>query len=370
MAPRLIQHIEQETLVSLLPSYNPHYTLLSGNKLPCHNAKIESTPIKYFLSKINRQVWVEGLYVQKKDLNKVIRYKNSDGSFKNDFDEKQFLEWVNIIENNTVLCEMENEAVGKGVFVPPGKTLPRGNFIPSSGIIKFNPTISELETKVHCSALQNLNSHEKKIVGIIDPEKMGGILNFINHAPDKEEIANFVFKESSVKNKVSTANLKSVIKFYKGYAIMGLEVCEDILGGKFGKQLLWSYARSCEYHTNDYSEPNNKKILLFDNRDSNNGEIIDTKKYGLKTIDIFIDTGGLILHKAASLTRWEIMDGFPEAGIAIATDDPYAITQTKLIPSLIPYKFLQAQLVLNPNANRIIMHIPILKEISRISAKR
>src|SRR4051812_33455454 len=113
-----------ETLVSLLSFYNTPLTLLYGNGLPCHGAKIESKPIKYVLAKILRQVWVEGLYVRKSDLSKIIRYKNPDGNYKNDFDKKQFLDWIKIIENNTSLCEMENKKVGYGVFVPPGKLLP------------------------------------------------------------------------------------------------------------------------------------------------------------------------------------------------------------------------------------------------------
>ena len=78
-----------ETLVSLLPSYSTPLTLLYSNRLPCHGAKIESKPIEYILREIKRQVWTEGLYVRKKDLNKIIRYKNPDGTHKNDFDKNQ-----------------------------------------------------------------------------------------------------------------------------------------------------------------------------------------------------------------------------------------------------------------------------------------
>ncbi len=346
-----------ESLVSLLPSYNTPLTLLYGNGLPCHGAKIESISTEYILSKIKRQVWIEGLYARKTDLSKIIRYKSLDGNYKNDFDKKQFLDWVIITENNTALCEMENENVGVGVFVPPGRILPQGTFIPSSGIIKLEPTIEEFETKINCSALQNLNSTEKKIIGFIDPEKMGGILNFINHAPDKEEITNFTFKEPSTEKNITTSNLKSIIKFYNGYAIMGLEAFEDIIGGEHGTQLLWSYARSCEYIGNDLFRPCNKSILLFDNRNTHNGEIIDVNKYTLKEITIFIDTGDLILRKVASLTRWELMERSPESNLFMATENPFSITQPNPVQSHISYKYLQTYLKQNPLADRVIIQV-------------
>lgn len=359
-----------EKLVSLLPYYRAPTKLLFGNGLPCHGAKIKNKPIEYILKEIKRQVWVEGLYVRKRDLNKITRYKNSDGNYKNDFDKKQFLEWITTIKNNTALCEMEHKNLGKGVFVLPGKMLPRNTFIPSSGIIKLEPTIEEFETKNNCSALQDLNSPEKKIVGLIDPEKKGGILNFINHAPDKDEITNFIFKESSVEENVATSNLRSVIKFYHGYAIMGLEAIDDIHGGEYGTQLLWSYARSCEYIENDLTKSSNKSIFLFDNRDKHNGEIIDVNKYALREITIFIDTGELILQKIALLTRWELMESSPESSLMITTEDPYSITQSKPIQSPILYKFLQSQLQKNPLADRIIIQALILKEIKKFLEQR
>lgn len=364
----LIKHISpsvtsQDKLTSLLPSYTPH-TILLGDGLPCHGAQIASKPIKTILKKIKRQVWAEGLYARNKDLNKIIRYKNSDGNHKNDFDKTRFLKWIEAIENNTALCEMENKSIGKGVFVPPGKTLPQGTFIPSSGIIKLNPTVEELAIKVHCSALQNLNSLTKEVVGLIDPEKIGGILNFINHAPDKDEIANFIFKDSFVKENVALSNLRSIIKFYNGYAIMGLEAIEDINGGEHGTQLLWSYARSCEYIVS------NKTIFLFDNRSEQSGEIIDANKYTLKEIDIYIDTGELIIRKVASLTRWELMQSSPESGLVISTEDPYSVTQAKPIQSLIPHKFLQTYLKNNPVADRVIIQVPILKAMRTALEKK
>lgn len=359
-----------ETLVSLLPSYSAPIKLLFGNGLPCHGSKIENQPVECILRKIKRQVWSEGLYVEKKDLNRIIRYKNSDGNYKNDFDKKQFFEWIKSIENNTALCEMENKSIGKGIFVPPGKVLPQRTFIPSSGVIKLEPTIEELETKINCSALQDLNSPEKKIVGLIDPEKIGGILNFINHAPDKEEVANFIFKASSTERNVATSNLRSIIKFYDGYAIMGLEAFDDINGGVHGTQLLWSYARSCEYIGNDQSKSCNKSISLFDNRDKHNGETIDVNKYTLRKLTIFIDTGDLILQKVASLTRWELMESFPECCLIMSTEDPYSVTQSQPVQSPIPYKLLQKYLKKNPLADRVIIQVPILKEMEKVIRKR
>ena len=353
----------QEALVSLLPSYRYPTTLLLGDRLPCHGAEIEKKPIEYVLNQIKRQVWTEGLYVSQKDFNRIIRYKNPDGNDKNDFDQKQYLEWIKTIEQNTALCEMENSNVGKGVFIPPGKMLPQGTFIPSSGIIKLDPTVDELESKINCSALQDLNSPEKKIVGMIDPEERGGILNFINHAPDKDEITNFIFTENSANENVATSNLRSVIKFYQGFAIMGLEAFQDIHGGEFGKQLLWSYARSCEYIGNDCYKSNNKTMLLFDNRDNHNGEIIPTSKYALRDITIFLDMGELILREVAVLTRWELMEKSPESGLMLSTEDPYSVTQTRPVQSLIPHKFIQTYLKKNPLADRVIIQVPALKKI-------
>lgn len=355
-----------ETLVSLLPSYRAPIMLLCGNGLPCHGAKIESKPIDYVLRKIKRQIWVEGLYVLSEDLNKIIRYKNPDGNHKNDFDAGQFVEWMTTIENNTALCDMENKSVGSGVFVPPGKLLPRGTFIPSSGIIKLEPTIEEFETKINCSALQNLHSPKKEIVGLIDPERRGGILNFINHAPDKDEITNFIFNGSSTEKNVATSNLKSIIKFYNGYAIMGLEAFDDIHGGEHGTQLLWSYARTCEYIGNDPSKSCNKSILLFDNRNKHNGEIIDINKYTLRVITIFIDSGELILQKVASLTRWELMENSPESGLIMSIEDSYSTMQSKPVQSPIPHRLLQTFLKKNPLANRMIIQVPILKEMEKV----
>jgi hypothetical protein len=357
-------------LTSLLPSYNTPTTLLFANGLPCHAAKIESKPIEYILKLTQRKAWVEGLYVHTKDLNNIIRYQNSDGSYKNDFDKEQFVEWMTAIENTIALCEMENKNVGKGVFVLPGKILPKGTFIPSSGIIKLEPTIEELETKIHCSALQDLHSPEKKIVGLIDPDLIGGILNFINHAPDKEELPNFIFEKSFAINNVATSNLRSVIKFYQGYAIMGLETSEDIQGREQGMQLLWSYARSCEYVESDSSRLPNKSLLLFDKSDHYNGETLDVNQYALRVITIFLDTGEIILKKVAALTRWELMESSPESYLMMSTEDPYAITQPKPVQSPISFQFLQTYLKQNPRADRVIIQAPILSELKRVIEKK
>jgi hypothetical protein len=196
---------------------------------------------------------------------------------------------------------MGNKSLGKGVFVPYGKKLPQGTFIPSSGIIKLDPSEEELATKVHCSALQDLKTPKKTIYGIIDPAQIGGILDLINHAPDKNELMNFNFRNPSIKKRVSTSNLHSTIKFYNGYAIMGLEALEDIDGGELGQQLLWSYARTCEYLNQNNSKLEHSALYLFDN--VYQGKIIDPHHYSLRTIDIFIDKGKLMVQKIASLTR-------------------------------------------------------------------
>lgn len=355
----LLPSEEGEALIALLPSYITPTTILISDKLPCHQAKIEHLPTEYLLGMLQRQFWVEGLYVRKKDLNKIKRYKDLERNYKNDFDERQFLKWVKAIEENTAICEMEHENVGKGIFVPPGKILPKDTFIISSGIIKLDPTVEELETKNHCSALQNLNSRTREIYGFIDPAKKGGILDLINHAPDREELANFNFKRSSVKERVATANLKSVIKFYNGYAIMGIEALEDIDGGEYGKQLLWSYAQSCEYLAPEQFLVNNKTLLLFDQREERNGEIIDPSHYALREITIFLDTGNPILLKAASLMRWELMEVLPAAELIISAEDSYSSNQSAAIETAITYGFLQAYLKRNSLVERVIIKVSL-----------
>lgn len=319
----------------------------------CSKNKLESKSIERVTAELNRAIWTEGLYVNKNDLDKVKRYKNSDGSYKNNFDIKQFLEWVNIIEQNTVICDMEHKDIGKGVFVPYGKKIPKGTFIPSSGIIKLNPTQEELATKVHCSALQDLDTPTRKIYGFIDPSQIGGILDLINHAPDKNEIAHFDFQNVTIKKRVSTSNLNSTIKFYKGYAIMGLEAFEDIGGGEQGQQLLWSYARTAEYLEHNTSTLDHPILFLFDNR---NGTILDPSYYALKKIHIYINKYGLNVQKIASLTRWELMENSSDTQFLIVMN-PNATNSVENKQLFIEKNLLRGYLQNNPSANRIILDL-------------
>lgn len=305
---------------------------------------------------LNRTVWTEGLYVNKSDLNNIKRYVNADGSYKNDFDEKVFLEWVNTIEKNTAICDMENKNLGKGVFVPYGKKLPRGTFIPSSGIIKLDPTKEELATKVHCSALQDLNTREKTIYGFIDPAQAGGILDLINHAPEKNELVNFNFHNPAIKKRVSISNLHSTIKFYNGYAIMGVEALEDINGGEQGQQLLWSYASSSEYLNQDISKSGHPTLYLFDNRNGYQGKIIAPHYYSLRAISIFIDKGELMLQKVASLTHWEIMEDSSDSEYLILVY-PNSENSDETKQLFIEKRLLQSYLQNNPVADRIILDV-------------
>jgi hypothetical protein len=357
--PSLVYPCElgDEVFISLLPSYTQPKALLVSDKLPCHGGKIKSKTIKHILKKLKRDVWTEGLYAKKSELHKINRYQNPDTSYKNDFDEADFIKWVQDIEDNTAICDMENRNLGNGIFVLPGKKLSKGTFIPSSGIIKLNPTKEELETKTHCSALQDINSDDREIIGLIDPAKRGGILDLINHAPDKEDLINFNFKEPSIKKHVATSNLRSTIKFYNGYSIMGLEVFEDIHGDKNGKQLLWSYAHACEYIDNHNKSI--KVIFLFDKRNKKNGEILDARNYNLCQINIFIDTGELMFRKVASLSRWELMESHPESKLIISTEDPYSWSQSEAIQSPITHGFLQRYLKHNPCVDRIILSVAI-----------
>jgi len=347
-----------DAAVSLLPLSTSPKSLLVGDKLPCNGGKIANISMESILNDLNRQIWIEALYVMEKDLPQIKRYQNSDNSYKTDFSEPDFFKWITDIEKNTAICDMENNHVGKGVFVAPGKKLPEGTFIPSTGMIKLNPTQTELETKVHCSALHDLDSHKRDIVGFIDPDKIGGVLDLINHAPENDELANFKFKDHSIEKHVATANLGSLIKFYNGYAIMGLIVRKDIYGGKYGKQLLWSYASPFEY-IHDLPKADNKSIALFDERDESNGKIFDKRKYTLKIINIFIDTGELMIRKIASLPRWTLMHSDPKSKLVISTEDPYSSHQSEKIQSPVSLGYLQTFLKNNPVADRIILDVPI-----------
>lgn len=351
--------LKKEELISLLPAKFPPEKLLLSYKQPCYDVDIKKHPTRCILNLIKRQFWSENLYIEKNELSKINRYRDSDGNYRNDFDDNQFSIWVKSIEENTAICHMENPLLGNGVFVPAGKILPKGTFIISSGIIKINPTKEELETKVHCSALQDLNSENIKIIGLIDPEKIGGILDLINHAPNEDELENFTFKDYSIKTNVTTANLRSKIKFYNGYSIMGLEADSDIYGGKIGKQLLWSYASPDEYLPPYISKSNPKIILLFDNRDEHHGKAIDPTNYSLKKISIFIDIWGGRIKKLAEVTRWELMSGHPKEKLILSTEDPTLLNYLLVLRSSISNEFLHSFLNKNPKADRVIFKLSI-----------
>jgi hypothetical protein len=349
-------NILDETYIALLPTYKSPETLLVSNAPPCLGKGVVSKATEHIIIELERQVWTEGLYAYKKDIDKVKRYRGWDEAYKNDFDAKQFLDWVKTIEENTAICEMANKNLGRGVFVPPGGKFTKGTFIPSSGMIQLDPTREELATKVHCSALQDLNTCTKTIYGFIDPAQQGGILDLINHAPDKNELTYFDFQKQRIKEKVATSNLKSTIKFYNGYAIMGLEAVEDIEGGEHGQQLLWSYARSCEYLENTTSKLTRPTLFLFDNRHGHNGTIIDPHYYALKKVNIFIDKGELMIQKIASLTRWEIMEDSSDSEFIILMDnDPTNQDEPK--QRFIEKSFLRTYLQKNPLADRMIFDI-------------
>ena len=349
--------LKNEELISLLNVKHSPKNLLLSYKLPCHDVDIKKNPTQCVLNLLKRQIWSENLYINKNELAKINRYKDLNKNYRNDFDNHQFSIWVKSIEENTAICHMENPLLGKGVFVPAGKILPKCTFIISSGIIKLNPTIKELETKVHCSALHDLNSKNKKIIGLIDPVKIGGILDLINHAPNNDEMINFNFKNKAIKERAAIANLKSTIKFYNGYAIMGLEADSAIYGGKFGKQLLWSYASPDEYISPNIANANPKSIILFDNRDEHNGKAIDLTNYSLKKISIFIDISGEIIKKIAEITRWEIMSGDPKEKLILSTEDTSLLKYLLALRSSISNEFLQSFLNKNPKADRVIFKI-------------
>lgn len=351
-----------EHLISLLPSYAAPATILVCQKVAGHANVIERQPIDYMLNQLQRKTWIEGLFTTKKDFDQIKRYQNRDGSYKSDFDEKQFLTWVKTIESSMAIAEMENKALGKGVFVLPKAIIPKGTFIPSSGIIKLHLTREDFETKNHCSVLQDVSSPGREIYGLIDPGETGGLLDLINHGPEEDEIDNFKFKPVSVKGNVALANLKGTIKFYNGYAIMGVEAFQDIDGGEYGKQLLWSYAQPDEYLLPPRDGVVHPTLYLFDNRSHDHGEIIDLRHYQFKKVSIFLDTGEAVLRKVALLTRWELMQAAPESDLVITLEDPYSSIQSDAITSSIPHAILQSYLKQNPAADRVIMSVPVVKE--------
>src|SRR6185312_10159598 len=123
-----------------------------------------------------------------------------------------------------------------------------------------------------------------------------------------------------------------------------VEAFQDIDGGKYGKQLLWSYAQPDEYLALRQDGLNNRNLYLFDNRSNHNGEIIDVDNYNLRKINIFLDTGEIALIKVASLTRWELMKSDPESDLIFLLEDPYSSIQSDAILSSIPHVFLQTYL--------------------------
>lgn len=346
-----------EELIALLPEVASPQSLYISDKLPCHTKIISQQPIANILKQFKRQQWSECLYARQQDVPHILRYQNTDGSWKQDFDENTFRHWIAETESNVAICHMEHPALGKGVFVMPGKVLRRGTFIISSGIIQLYPSREDLATKVHCSALQNLHSMDKTIYGLINPAVRGGFLDFVNHAPNPDELDHFVFQTPTLRKNVATANLRSRIRFFQGYAVMGVEATEDISGGEFGRQLLWSYALPDEYLAPDDFLPT-KKLFLFDARPEHAGEVIDPTRYFLKTIQIYFDTGDMLFHPVSEKTRWEILESHPDERLCIATEDPYSTIQGEKVVSPISYGFLQEYLRQNPGADRIILQVP------------
>ena len=93
--------------ISLLPFCDTPKTLFISETLPCYAENIERRPIRYILDSLKKKNWSEGLYAKTCDLDQIKRYKNPDGHYKNDFDENQFRQWVKSIEDNTAICELE-----------------------------------------------------------------------------------------------------------------------------------------------------------------------------------------------------------------------------------------------------------------------
>ena len=137
---------------------------------------------------------------------------------------------------------------------------------------------------------------------------------------------------------------------------MGLEAYEDIEGGEQGQQLLWSYARSCEYLEQNTSKLVKPTLFLFDNRNGHRGTIIDPRYYTLSIINIFIDNGENRIQKIASLTRWEIIEDSADSGFLILMD-PNATNPDETRQILIEKNFLQTYLQKNPIADRIILEV-------------
>jgi hypothetical protein len=137
---------------------------------------------------------------------------------------------------------------------------------------------------------------------------------------------------------------------------MGLVALEDIMGGEQGQQLLWSYARSCEYLNQNTLKVVHPALYLFDNHDGYQGKIIDPHNYSLRRINIFIDTGDLMIQKVTSLTHWEIMEDASDSEFLILvypnTEDPDETNQL-----FIDRNFLQSYLKNNPVANRMILDV-------------
>lgn len=350
-------------LIALLPVSDDVTRLWLADGLPSLGFNMEQQPVKRLLKALKRRRWVENLYVAKTDLAQIKRYKNNLGEFKNDFDESTWRQWLKDITDNIAICTMANKIVGKGVFVRPGQLLPKGTFIPASGIIKLNPTTEDFATKNHCSALQDLSSQDHNIYGLIDPEQQGGLLDLMNHAPLLEELTYFKFKSVSLQNQVATANLQCRIKFYQGYAIMGVEVIEDIRGGICGTQLLWSYAQPDEYLL---YQPMTQ-LLFFDKRQDHVGKTLAPYIYQWAYVTLWVDMGRAILHKVATMTRWQLMTLPADGSLSFSHTDPALTAPLEALQSVIFFDYLKTYLRNNPLADRIIFSLPVAVDLPMTS---
>ncbi len=260
-----------------------------------------------------------------------------------DFTYEQHCNWAKEVSENTVICQI-NSTCGVGVYVPVGRSLRTGTFIPSTGVLDFS--LQDITENYHATIFYNPAS--EIIIGCINPKSSGAILSLINHAFNKDQLKNIQFFSSSVAQKAALPNLKFCQKYWNGIAINGYEVIKNIAGGQ---QLLCSYANVTEYFSDLKNLQPNKPFFVFNKK---TGDILDTKNYEFKVINIHAVRGNTTA--SVSVIRWGVnKDNMP---FKFLLDVPGIDAQGKKHNLQVPGSYILVKLKLFPDIQDIIYDLP------------